>query len=194
MSAERAKRTVKLPKKFDELEGGSQATTAWLWVHGLQGWSCHVPAYYGCPGVIVAQQWYCKGFYPCFSCIRPLSRGSPIMGKHSRILNIVLLEESLVWFACTLLSGRMQSVRCTTSALTMLGMLARIVTQHNNFCMATVSMPFWLPMQSHVHKAFPCRTLYRYLHDVLGPSSKALYTFHLQQEVAQGMGSSLALN
>ena len=129
-----------------------------------------------------------------FSCIQPLSRGSPIMGKHIRILHFVLLEEPLVCFACTLLSGRMQSVRRNTSDLTMLGMLALTVTHHSNFCMATFSMPFWLPMQSHVHEAFFCRTLYRYLHDVLGPPSKALCTFHLQQEVAQGMGSSLALN
>jgi hypothetical protein len=66
MSTERAKRTVKPPKKFDELEGGSQATTAWLWVHGLQRLSCHVPAHYSCPGVIVAQQRYCKGILTYF--------------------------------------------------------------------------------------------------------------------------------
>ena len=66
MFTERAKRTVKPPKKFNELEGGSQATTAWLWVHGLQRLSYHVPAYYGCPGVIVAQQRYCKGMFYIF--------------------------------------------------------------------------------------------------------------------------------
>ena len=32
MSVERSKRTVKPPKKFEEIEGGSQATTACLMV------------------------------------------------------------------------------------------------------------------------------------------------------------------
>ena len=150
MSTERAKRTVKPPKKFDELEGGSQATTAWLCEHGLQRLSCHVPAYYGCPGVIVAQQRYCKGCLSMFLLHRNPLWGSPIMGKHIRILHFVLLEEPLVCFACTLLPDCVRSVHRITSDLTMLGLLARTVRQHSNFYMATFSRPLWGCLCNHM--------------------------------------------
>lgn len=97
-------------------------------------------------------------------------------------------------FACTLLPGCVRSVHRITSDLSILSLLARTVTQHNNFYMATFSRPFGVAYATTCARSIP-------LQDFISLSARRVGTFeqsplHISSSAGggSGEGSSLALS